>query len=310
MDGPLTPQDDTPAVGRPIARERQAFLPERRRFDRLRRGLPAPARAPPGADAVARPRRSQGRTPERQARPVGGVRRLPRLRARRRPAPARLERLRAPRAALRQAVHRGGGRHRHPARRRLGVDDRGSAAEAPVRQASRRGPRLHRARQRGPGDGQRPDRPRGTAASRDARLGPGLPPAGRPVGHRTLRRPDRPPGRRPPCRGPAPRQGRRHPPVRPARSGRRPGHPRARRDGLGADRPPRPVARGARSAARGRPAAGRRRDRRRRRRDRRPADAGRVQGSSVGLEGGLRGSRREAAGELRGPAVGQRTWPT
>ena len=50
---------------------------------------------------------------------------------------------------------------------------------------------------------------------------------------------------------------------RPARPGRRQGHPRAGRDRLRADRPPRPLARRARPAARGRPPARRRRDRRR-----------------------------------------------
>ena len=81
--------------------------------------LPAPARAPAAADAVAGPRRAQGRPAERQARPVGRVRRLPRLHPRRRPAPARLERLRPAREAVREAVRRGGGRHDHAPHRRL-----------------------------------------------------------------------------------------------------------------------------------------------------------------------------------------------
>ncbi len=71
----------------------------------------------------------------------------------------------------------------------------------------------------------------GAATRRDARLRPGLPPAGRPVGHRTLRRADRPRGRRPPRRRPAPRQGRRRsscptcstrPPTRSSASSPRP----------------------------------------------------------------------------------------
>ena len=67
---------------------------------------------------------------------------------------------------------------------------------------------------------------------------------------------------------------------RPARSGRRPGHPRAGRDRLGAHRPARPVPGRAGPAARGRPAAGRCRDRRPRRHHRRPGHDRRVQATA------------------------------
>ena len=98
--------------------------------------------------------------------PVGRVRRLPRLHPRRRPAPARLERLRPARAAVRQALRRGGGRHRHAPRRCLGVDGGGRPGQAAVRQARRRRARLHRARERGPGRGQRARRAHRPAAGR------------------------------------------------------------------------------------------------------------------------------------------------
>ncbi len=66
----------------------------------------------------------------------------------------------------------------------------GTPGEAPVRQAGGGRARLHRARERGPGRGQRADRPDGATPGRAARLGPGLPAARRPVG-----RSSRPTGR-------------------------------------------------------------------------------------------------------------------
>ena len=133
------------------ARRRHQGVPAQRpRPDRLRRGLPAPARAPRRAHEAAGAGRAQGRPAERQARPVGGVRRLPRVRAGRRPAPARLERLRPPREAVRQAVRRGGGRHDHVPPRRQPVDGLRATREAAVREAGGRRARLHRARGRGP----------------------------------------------------------------------------------------------------------------------------------------------------------------
>ena len=85
----------------------------------------------------------------------------------------------------------------------------GAPGEAPVRQAGGRGPRLHRARQRGPGRGQRAVRADRTATGGDARLRPRLPAAGRPVRDRARRRPDRPRRRRASRRRPAPRPRRR-----------------------------------------------------------------------------------------------------
>ena len=161
----------------------KAFLPERARSDRLRRGVPAPAGAARRAHEAARPGRAQGRPAEREARPVGRVRRLPRLHAGRRPAPARLERLRAAREAVREAVHRGGGRHDHLPRRRQPVDGVRAAREAAVREARRRRARLHRPRVARTGSSSaalhRADR---APAGRPPRLGAGVPAAGQPVG--------------------------------------------------------------------------------------------------------------------------------
>ena len=137
--------------------------------------------------ASAGARRPQGRSAERQARPIGRVRGLPRLRARRRPPTARLERLRPTGAPVRQAVHRGGGRHRDAAHRCLGVDGRRSPGQAPVREASGGRPWLHRARERGPCRGDGAGRADGPPTERVARLGSCLPAAGRPVGHRPRR---------------------------------------------------------------------------------------------------------------------------
>ncbi len=288
-----------------------AGLPaERGRPDRLRRGVPAPARAPPAPDAVAGPRRTEGRPAERQARPVGRVRGLSRLHPRRRPAPARLERLRPPRAALREALRRGGGRHRHPPHRCLGVDGDRSSGEAAVREACGRRARLHRAGERGSGRGQRAVRTDRATSCLDARLGPRLPAPRRPVRDRACRRPDRSGRRGTTRRGATPRPRRRHPRLGPARPRGRQDHPRARRDGLGAGHPARPVARRARSAARGRPPAGRRRDRRGHRRDGGPGHARRVQGAPGRLEGRLRRPRGQAPCELRRPLVRRPTSPT
>ena len=106
----------------------------------------------------------------------------------------------------------------------------GTPGQAPVREAGGGGARLHRARERGPRRGQRAGRPDRPAAGGDARLGPGLPAAGRPVGDRARRRPDRPRRRGPPRRRPAPRPRRRRscsptcstrPPTRSSASSRR-----------------------------------------------------------------------------------------
>ena len=221
---------------------------------------------------------------------------------RRRPAPARLERLRPPREAVRQAVHRGGGRHRHPPGRRVGVDGRRAPGEARCSPSARR----------------RPSATSGWPArtgSRSARWPGASPGAGRRCAARAGSS-----GCWPTCPRIEPADGptdlvaaARHAAAqlhgrgvvvllsRPARPGGRPGHPRARRDGLRADRPARPVARRARSAARGRPAPGRRGDGRRHRHHRRPRDDRRLQGAPRRLEGGLRRPRRQAPGELRGP---------
>ena len=64
----------------------------------------------------------------------------------------------------------------------------GTAGQAALRQASRGGARVHRARQRGPGDGQRAGRPDRPSARIDAWLRTGVSPAGRPVVDRTGRR--------------------------------------------------------------------------------------------------------------------------
>ena len=61
----------------------------------------------------------------------------------------------------------------------------GTPGKLPVRQARGGGARLHRARERGPRRRDRVVRSDGEAADRDARLGPGLPAARRPVGHRS-----------------------------------------------------------------------------------------------------------------------------
>ena len=190
------------AIAQPRPTGVKAFLPNDARPDRLRRGVPAPARAPAAAHALAGPGRAQGRPAERQARPVRRVRRLPRLRPRRRPPPARLERLRPPREAVRQAVRRGGGRHDHVPRRRVRVDGDRAPGEAPVREARRGGARVHRAGVRGPGRGQRARRaavPGARAALRGSgrvfRL------LAEPVGDRARRR-ARPTSSRPPATPP------------------------------------------------------------------------------------------------------------
>ena len=85
----------------------------------------------------------------------------------------------------------------------------GQPGQAAVREAGGGGARLHRARQRGPGRGQRAGRPDRPAPGGDARLRPRLPAAGRPVGDRAGRRPDRPRRRGPPRRRAAPRPRRR-----------------------------------------------------------------------------------------------------
>ena len=94
------------------------------------------------------------------------------------------------------------------------------------------------------------------------RLRPGVPAPVEPLVDPAGRRPDRPRGRSPPRRRPAPRSGRHRPHLGPPRPGRRSGHPRARGDPLRADHPAHPLARRARSAARRRPPARRYRDRR------------------------------------------------
>ena len=251
--------------------------------------LPSAARAAAAAHEVAGPRRAEGRPAQRQARPVGRVRGLPRLHPRRRPAPARLERLRPPRAAVREALRRGGGRHRHflldasasmapgdPAK--LLFAKRAAAALGYIGLASR-----------GPGRGQRAVRTdragvRSRCAARAASSGSS------PTSPRSSR-----PTARPTCspRHDTPRRSSTAAASssslsRPPRPGGRPGHPRARRDRLGADRPPRPVAGGARPVDRGRPPAGRRRDRRGHRRHRRPRHDRRLQGATRRLAGGLR----------------------
>ena len=150
----------------------------------------------------------------------------------------------------------------------------GQPGQAPVRQAGRGGARLHRARQRGPGRGQRAGRPDRPAPGGAARLGPRLPAARRPVGDRGRRRPDRPRRRGPPRR---------------ARSSTAAASSILISDLLdpAADRVIRELAATGSElivlhvlspdeldpAARGRPAPGRRRDRRRHRRHGRPRDA-------------------------------------
>ena len=253
------PADRPPGDG-----TRPAFLPTEVDPTVFDEALPPPARAPAAADALAGPRRAQGRPAERQARPVGRVRRLPRLRARRRPAPARLERLRPARAAVRQALRRGGGRHGHAPDRRVGLD--GGRARPPSSLFAKRAAAALGYIGLASEDRVAVSALSGRAARRRAamrgsgrvfRLLADLSAIEAAEGPTDLRR------RRPARRRPAPRPGRRDPDLRPARPGRRQGHPRARRDRLRADRPARPVARRARSAARGRPAPGRRRDRRR-----------------------------------------------
>ncbi len=271
------------------------------RSDGLRRGVPAPARAAAPADALARPRRPQGWPAQRQARSIGRVRRLPGLHAGRRPPPARLERLRATREAVREAVRRGGGRHGHAPSGCLGVHGDRPPRQADVRQAGGRGPRLHRAGERGSRGGQRADRSYRPPAGRAPRLRPRLPPPGRPVVHPARGGAHRPRRRGASCGRTAARAGRGRPAQRPAGSWRRPRDPRARRDRLGADRPARAVTRRARPVARGRSSPGRHGDRRAGRHHRRPRDHGRLQGASRGLEGRLRRRRGEASRELRGP---------
>ena len=170
--------------------------------------------------------------------------------------------LRPPRAAVRQAVRRGGGRDDHVPPRREPVDGLRAAREAAVREAGDRRARVHRARRRGPRGAHGAHRPDRAAPERPPRLGPGVPAPRQPVGDPARGGPDRPPRVRAPRGRPAVRAGRRRAPVRPARPVVRARRPRARRDGLGADRAPRPVARRARPAARGRPQARRQRERR------------------------------------------------
>ena len=109
--------------------------------------------------------------------------------------------LRPARAALRQALRRGGGRHGHAPRRRQRVDGRRPSREAPVRQAGGRRARLHRARVRGQGRGLRARRTGGPPAGRPARLRAGLPAA-----HRAERRSRSPTARRTSSRRPATRR--------------------------------------------------------------------------------------------------------
>ena len=184
----------------------------------------------------------------------------------------------------------------------------GPPAEAAVREARRGGARLHRPGQRGPRRGQRPVR-----ADRRAGGPPCAAPGASSGSWPTCPRSSRPTAR--PTSSPRPATPPRSSTAagvvvllsRPARSGRRPGHPRARGDRLGAHRPARPVARRARPAARGRPAAGRQRDRRPGRHHGRPRHDRRLQGPPRRLEGDLRRPRGQAPGELRRP--GQRREP-
>ena len=172
----------------PTARWRQGVPAQRPRSDRLRRGVPAPARAPGRAHEAAGPRRAQGRPAERQARPVRRVRRLPRLHPRRRPAPARLERLRPPREAVRQAVRRGGGRHDHVPPRRQPVDGLRAARRSCC---SPSGPRRPSATSRLAGEDRvvdgRAGRADGAAARRRCAARPRLPAPRQPVGDRSPR---------------------------------------------------------------------------------------------------------------------------
>ena len=162
----------------------------------------------------------------------------------------------------------------------------GPAREAPVREAGGGRARLHRARVRGPRRDQRARWPDEPPAGRPARLRSRVPAAAR-----ACRRSSRPPG--PTDLVAAARhaaaqlsgRGVDRPDQRPARPGGGPGDPRARRDALGADRAPRPLARRARPAARGRPPPRRRRDRRRHRHHRGPADARRLSPAPRRVEG-------------------------
>ena len=265
---------------RPASPSASGVPAQRPRPHRLRRGLPAPARAAGRAHEAAGPGRAQGRAAERQARPVRGVRRLPRLHPGRRPAPAGLERLRPPREAVRQAVRRGGGRDDHVPPRRQPVDGLRAAAEAAVRQARRGRPRVHRPRRRGPRGDAPPcpgARPAGTAACAAPGaifrlLGnlSGIQPAAGPTDLLLAARHAAAMLSGPRRRGPA---------LGPARPVRGPRDPRAGRDRLRADRPPHALAGGAGPAARGRPEARGQRDRRGHRRHRRPGGARRLQGA-------------------------------
>ena len=90
---------------------------------------------------------------------------------------------------------------RHAPHRRLGVDGQRPPGEAAVRQAGGGGARLHRPGQRGPGRGQRADRPDGPSSAGAARLGSRLPAAGatcRPSSPPTARPTSSPPPATPP----------------------------------------------------------------------------------------------------------------
>src|SRR6185437_15098677 len=128
-----------------------------------------------------------------------------------------------------------------------------------------------------------------------------VPVALRALGDRCRGRADRPRRLGAARRRAADRSGRDRAPVRPARSGRRQGDPRARRDRLGADRPAPALARRAGSRARGGRAPRRHRDGRRARRHDRPRDPRRLQGAPRGVAGGLRGAGRPTRGDLRPP---------
>ena len=154
------------------------------------------------------------------------------------------------------------------------------------------------------------DRADGAAPGRPARLRARAPAPREPVVDPAGRRADRPRRVRAPRRGDAVGPGRRGPALGPARSRRRQGDPRARGDGLRADRAPPPLARRARPDARGRPAAGRQRVGRGHRRHRRPRDARRLQGAARGVAG--RASPTSRPSGARRTCRCRRTcrWPT
>ena len=231
--GASQPVDTSPAAD---GRDAPGLPAQRGRPDRLRRGVPAPARAAAAADALAGPGRAEGRPAQRQARPVGRFADYREythgddLRQLDWNVYARLERLFVKLfieeedvtvtllvdASASMATGR-------PSK--LVFAKRAAAALGYIGLASEDRVAVSALAGRAPAGGRRCAAPGGCSGCS-------------PTCRRSSRPPARPTSSRLPARGrPAPRSWRDRARERHARPGRRPRHPRAGRHRLGADRP-------------------------------------------------------------------------